>query len=162
MNPALTILLDPGSAASPGPAALPAALMAWPARPGAPGTFQTALQDAARATGLPPALLAAVEWQESGADPGAVSAAGAIGLMQLMPGTAAALSVNPWNPAQNLLGGATYLAEQLRRFGGNLPDALAAYNAGPGAVEAYGGVPPYPETQRYVADVMALYRKYSA
>ncbi|MGC8487843.1 MAG: lytic transglycosylase domain-containing protein, partial [Clostridia bacterium] len=85
------------------------------------GGFEAALA-AARATGLPPALVQAVEQEESGGNPQAVSSAGAIGLMQLMPGTAAALNVNPWDPAQNLLGGATYLADQLQRFGGNLPE----------------------------------------
>jgi soluble lytic murein transglycosylase-like protein len=156
MNPAALILLqtplpDRGVANRPDPGIL---------SPPPSGGFAAALDAAARATGLPPTLLAAVERQESGGNPNAVSSVGAIGLMQLMPGTAAGLHLNPWNPAENLLGGAMYLAGQLRRFGGNLPDAIAAYNAGPGAVEFYGGIPPYPETVRYVSNVMALYQAY--
>lgn len=161
MNPAALILLTPPGDPS---GAAPSSTSLNPSDQGAAdggGSFARALETAAAATGLSPALLQAVEHQESGGNPNAVSGAGAIGLMQLMPGTAAALGVNPWDPAQNLLGGATYLADQLQHFGGNLPDALAAYNAGPGAVEAYGGLPPYAQTQHYVADVMALYRAYS-
>jgi soluble lytic murein transglycosylase-like protein len=94
--------------------------------------------------------------QESGFDPNARSGAGALGLTQLMPGTAASLGVsNPLDPAQSLQGGAKYLRQQLDRFGGDERLALAAYNAGPGAVARYGGVPPYSETQNYVNSVMA-------
>jgi soluble lytic murein transglycosylase-like protein len=110
--------------------------------------------------GISPALVEAVVLQESGGDPGAKSYAGAEGLMQLMPSTAAALGVtNPYDPVQNLTGGITYLLEQLKRFNGNLTDALAAYNAGPNAVAEYGGVPPYQQTQNYVRDVLALYNE---
>lgn len=123
-------------------------------------SFGQAFAQAARQTGLPVPLLQAVAWQESGDNPQAVSSCGAVGVMQLMPGTAAELGVDPWQPDQNILGGARYLARQLHAFGGNLSLALAAYNAGPGAVAAYGDqVPPYAQTQQYVADVLALYRR---
>jgi peptidoglycan DL-endopeptidase CwlO len=104
--------------------------------------------------GLPPALLAAVAKVESGYDPTAVSAAGARGLMQLMPATAAGLDVDPLDPGQAIDGAARMLRGNLSDFG-SLPLALAAYNAGPGAVHRYGGVPPYPETQAYVQKVQA-------
>ncbi len=118
------------------------------------------VRQAARDGGVDPALVLAVTNVESGFDPGAVSPVGAVGLMQLMPATAQALGVkNPYDPVQNARGGATYLHELLARFGGDLPSALAAYNAGPGAVERYGGVPP-PETRAYVARVLDAYRAY--
>ena len=107
--------------------------------------------------GVDPGLLAAVARQESGYDAGAISPAGAQGLMQLMPGTAAGLGVdNPFDAAQSVDGAARLLHGLLARFG--QPDlALAAYNAGPGAVLRYGGVPPYPETRNYVRSVMAMW-----
>jgi soluble lytic murein transglycosylase-like protein len=106
-----------------------------------------------------PALVAAVARTESGFDPGATSASGARGLMQLMPATAQALGVaDPYDPAQNVRGGASYLRELLERFHGDVRLALAAYDAGPGAVERYGGVPPFAETRAYVARVLAAYR----
>lgn len=108
---------------------------------------------------LPSGLLAAVAQAESGGRPDAVSPAGAQGLMQLMPGTATALGVrDPFDPRQAISGAAQYLSDQLTAFGGSLDKALAAYNAGPGAVRRYGGVPPYAETQNYVkkiTDMMA-------
>ena len=105
--------------------------------------------------GLPAALLSAVAKQESGYNPSAVSPAGAQGLMQLMPGTAKHLGVNPLDPAQAIDGAARMLRDLAHRFG-STELALAAYNAGPGAVLKYQGVPPYPETQRYVRNVMSL------
>lgn len=103
--------------------------------------------------GLDPSLLEAVAWQESRGRVNAVSHKGAYGVMQLMPGTAAELGVDPTNVAENIRGGAIYLRRQLERFG-SVPLALAAYNAGPGAVIRYGGVPPYRETRDYVGKIM--------
>jgi len=124
-----------------------------------PAEFRPAFRAAASATGLPVELLEAVAEAESGFDPRAVSRAGAVGLMQLMPATARALGVSdPFDPWQNVLAGARYLRSLLDRFG-SLELALAAYNAGPGAVERYGGIPPYPETRAYVAKVVALFRQ---
>jgi soluble lytic murein transglycosylase-like protein len=111
---------------------------------------------AAQANGLDPALLAGLIKQESGFNPHAGSGAGAQGLTQLMPATARGLGVsNPFDPAQSIMGGAKYLKQQLDAFGGDVTKALAAYNAGPGAVKRFGGVPPYAETQNYVRVVQA-------
>ncbi|MGZ4603071.1 MAG: transglycosylase SLT domain-containing protein [Kineosporiaceae bacterium] len=103
--------------------------------------------------GVDPALLAAVAKTESGFDPAAVSPAGAKGLMQLMPSTAGSLGVDPLDPAQAVDGSARLLRQLLDRFGGRVDLALAGYNAGPGAIQRYGGVPPYPETRTYVQRV---------
>ncbi len=111
----------------------------------------------ARNHGLAPGLLEAVAWQESRGRMSAVSVKGALGVMQLMPGTAAELGVNPGDLADNIRGGALYLRRQLDRFG-TVPLALAAYNAGPGAVARYRGIPPYRETQDYVARIMNRWR----
>jgi len=113
------------------------------------------LFDAAEARyGLPDGLLSAVAKTESSYDPNAVSPAGARGLMQIMPGTARELGVDPTDPAQAVDGAARLLSKHLDRFG-SLPLALAAYNAGPGNVSKYGGVPPFTETQNYVRRVSA-------
>jgi soluble lytic murein transglycosylase-like protein len=105
-----------------------------------------------------PSLIRSVMKQESGFNPNAKSHAGAEGLMQLMPATAKEVGVfNSFNPYQNLRGGATYLAQMLHKFDGNLSKALAAYNAGPKAVEKYNGIPPYTETQNYVQSIMKDY-----
>ena len=119
------------------------------------------VNSAAQKYGVDPALVAAIIQQESGWNPNAESSAGAQGMMQLMPGTAAGLGVtNSFDPEQNINGGTQYIKQQLDRFGGNIDKAIAAYNAGPGAVEQYGGVPPYKETQDYVKIVKANYEKY--
>jgi len=126
-----------------------------------PSDLEPVIQDAAAKYGLNPAVIKAVIRAESGFNPRSVSPVGAQGLMQLMPGTARALGVNALDPAQNIDGGARYLKQQLDRFG-SLDLALAAYNAGPGNVVRYGGVPPFSETQRYVADTLRHMQSYSA
>jgi soluble lytic murein transglycosylase-like protein len=123
----------------------------------APASLAPLIDQVAQAHGLPPSLLTALVQEESGYNPGARSPAGAMGLTQLMPATAASLGVqNPWDPVENLNGGAAYLAGLLSTYGGNVALALAAYNAGPGAVRQWGGIPPYPETKAYVRNVMAM------
>lgn len=113
-----------------------------------------ALLDASRLAELSPDLVAAVAEQESGLRPRVVSRAGAVGEMQLMPATARSLGVDPLDSRQNYQGGAAYLARLLRRYDGDTVKALAAYNAGEGRVDRYGGTPPYRETQAYVAAVL--------
>lgn len=113
------------------------------------GEYLQMAKDAARRHGVPSDLFLRLVQQESGWKPKARSHKGAIGLAQLMPGTARKLRVNPHDPYENLEGGARYLAEQYRTFG-SWRLALAAYNAGPAAVKKYGGVPPYKETKNYV------------
>jgi len=116
------------------------------------------VQVQSRAYNVPPTLVHAVITQESGGDPSAISTAGAMGLMQLMPGTASSYGVsNPFDPNENIAGGVSYLHDLLRRYHGNVALALAAYNAGSGAVSKYGGIPPYAETRGYVQSVTALY-----
>lgn len=111
------------------------------------------------AQNLDPRLVRALIQAESGYNPRALSNKGAIGLMQLMPATATSLRVSdPWNIEENLRGGTTYLRKLLDRFAGSLELAVAAYNAGPRAVERHGGVPPYRETRAYVRRVIGLYR----
>lgn len=104
-----------------------------------------------------PLLVVAVVWQESHFDPSSSSTAGAVGLMQLMPETAEALGVDPSVPAENVDGGVRYLRSQLDAQGGDVGRALAAYNAGPGAVARHGGIPPYDETREYVRRIEAHY-----
>jgi soluble lytic murein transglycosylase-like protein len=128
---------------------------------GAATPFAAEIDAAAQRHGVDPSLLRALIRQESNFDPTARSSAGAIGLCQLMPATAAGLGIaNPSDPVQNIEGGAKYLRQQLDRFGGDVTKALAAYNAGPGAVQRYGGVPPYAETQAYVQRVTAYAEEY--
>lgn len=126
-----------------------------PASLGVPASLTADFESASQRYGVPASLLAAVAKQESGFNPGAVSSAGAEGLMQLMPSTAAGLGVDPFDPAQAVDGAAQLLSGYLSQYNGSVPLALAAYNAGPGAVAQYGGIPPYAETQAYVNDIMS-------
>lgn len=124
----------------------------------APREYEAAIHEAAKHHGVDPRLVAAVVRRESAWNPNAVSRAGACGLMQLMPATARYLGVaNVFDPRENIFGGTRYLRTLLDTFNGDLDLALAAYNAGPGAVEKYAGVPPYKETKAYVAAVRATY-----
>ena len=122
--------------------------------------YDPLIDQVSRLHGVPPGLVKAVIAAESAFDPGAVSRAGAQGLMQLMPATADALGVlDPFSADQNIHGGAAYLRRLMDRYG-SLVHALAAYNAGPTAVDRYGGIPPYRETRAYVERVLAYYRAY--
>lgn len=128
------------------------------ARASGGGEYASLIRSAARSQGLDPDLVLSVIHVESCFDPEAVSPVGAHGLMQLMPATAVELGVTDrFDPAQNITGGTRYLASMLDRFNGDLDLALAAYNAGPGAVERHDGVPPFPETQRYIERIRAHY-----
>ncbi len=124
--------------------------------------FEPHIREASRRNQVDANLIRAVILSESSGRPDAVSAAGARGLMQLMEETAQQMGItDPFNPRQNILGGTAYLAHLLQQFDGNTQLALAAYNAGPSAVERYGGIPPFPETRAYVRKVMALYQTLS-
>jgi len=121
---------------------------------GVPTDMISLFESAAQSYGIPPQLLAAVAKAESGFDPQAVSSAGAEGLMQIMPSTAAGLGIDPFDPTQAVYGAARILAGNIAEFG-SIPLAVAAYNAGAGAVQRYGGIPPYPQTQEYVRIVLS-------
>ena len=123
--------------------------------PGRAAQYESIFDEASRTYGVSKSLLLAVAKQESNFNPNSVSHAGAQGIMQLMPGTAKTLGVkNAFDPYENIMGGAKLLRDNIKSFG-SVPLALAAYNAGPGAVKKYGGVPPYKETQDYVRKIMA-------
>jgi len=112
---------------------------------------------------IPAELVRAVIWAESAGDGGAISSAGAIGLMQLMPRTAGEMYVeDPVDPAQNIMGGTRYLRWLANQFNGDMMLTLAAYNAGPEAVRKYGGIPPFEETREYVKRVIAYYQQLRA
>jgi cell wall-associated NlpC family hydrolase len=120
-----------------------------------PAQYVATVEQAASANGIPPSLLAGLIQQESGFNPTAVSSAGAEGIAQFMPATAAGIGVDPYDPTSAINGAAQMLASYTRQFG-SYADALAAYNAGSSAVERYGGIPPYAETQAYVPAVLSL------
>jgi soluble lytic murein transglycosylase-like protein len=127
----------------------------------APGEIRSLVSDASHTSGVPEGLVRAVLMAESAGNPSAISPAGAQGLMQLMPGTSSGCGIaNPFDPTQNVQCGTTYLRSLLVRYHNDVKLAIAAYNAGPGAVDRYHGVPPYPETQAYVTRVLAAYRSY--
>jgi soluble lytic murein transglycosylase-like protein len=117
------------------------------------------VEAAARKNGLPPNFVHSVVAAESGYKPDALSPKGAIGLMQLMPATAQTYGADPHDPSQNVEAGAAYLRDLLIKYNGDARLALAAYNAGPGAVSKYNGVPPYAETQTYIERVLRRYKK---
>ncbi|MBS1677679.1 MAG: lytic transglycosylase domain-containing protein [Actinobacteria bacterium] len=124
--------------------------------------FQSLIEESCARYGVDPALLAGLIEQESHFDPTVGSPAGAQGLTELMPETAASLGVtDPHDPAQSIDAGARLLSEKLAEFGGNTELALAAYNAGSGAVQQYNGIPPYPETQEYVKKVLGYAAGYA-
>lgn len=148
--------------AAPGPArALMGSAVASASAGAGTTPFAAEIESAATRYGIDPSLLTGLIRAESNFDPDAGSPAGAQGLTQLMPETARSLGVtDPTNPAESIDGGARFLSEQLRAFGGDPELALAAYNAGPGAVQQYGGVPPYAETQAYVKRVLGYAAEY--
>jgi soluble lytic murein transglycosylase-like protein len=119
-----------------------------------PAEIARAIQNASIRHSISAPLVEAVAWQESRFNQAAVSPKGAMGVMQLMPGTARQLGVDARDVASNIEGGALYLSQMLQRFEGDVPRALAAYNAGPEAVQRYGGIPPYAETQAYVRAIL--------
>jgi soluble lytic murein transglycosylase-like protein len=126
-----------------------------------PEAIDALVTSASQADGVPAGLVRAVLMAESAGNPSAISVAGAQGLMQLMPGTAAGCGIaNPFDPTENVQCGTGYLHSLLRRYHDNVALAVAAYNAGPGAVDRYHGVPPYPETRAYVVRVLNAYHSY--
>jgi soluble lytic murein transglycosylase-like protein len=126
-----------------------------------PNEIQSLVNSASTRNDVAPGLVNAVVMAESAGDPSAISTAGAQGLMQLMPGTSAGCGIsNPFDPQQNVDCGTRYLHQLLARYNNNIELAVAAYNAGPGAVDQYHGVPPYAETRAYVSRVLTAYRNY--
>lgn len=122
---------------------------------GTPSTYRDVIIQASQETGIPTQVISALLKQESGFNPNAISSAGAIGIAQFMPGTARAMGINPRDPYQAIIGAARYLKQNLDKFG-DMNLALAAYNAGPGAVSQYGGIPPFAETQNYVRSISRM------
>jgi soluble lytic murein transglycosylase-like protein len=126
-----------------------------------PIAINSLVDNAAASGGVPPGLVRAVLMAESAGNPSAVSGAGAQGLMQLMPGTSAGCGIaNPFDPVENVQCGTGYLRSLLNHYHNNVTLAVAAYNAGPGAVDRYHGVPPYAETRAYVVRVLNAYNSY--
>lgn len=128
--------------------------------------YDPIIREAAERYGLNPNIIRAMMKQESGGDPNATSEKGAGGLMQLMPGTAEEVArqegmagYDRYDPRDNIMMGAAYMKQQMDKYDGDLSVALAAYNAGPGAVDKHGGIPPYRETQAYVAKISKTFRK---
>lgn len=122
--------------------------------------YDDIINEAAQKYNVEPALIKAVVRQESAFDPQATSYCGAQGLMQLMPETASDLGVkDAYDPRENIMGGAKYLSQLKTMFNGDLTKTIAAYNAGPGNVQSYGGVPPFQETQNYVDKVLGYYQE---
>ena len=136
------------------PVAIPNSAITAVSQASVPAQYAAALSHAAASANISPTLLSALVWQESRWNPQAVSRAGAIGLAQLMPGTARDLGVNPADPVANLHGGARYLRQLLDQFDGNVEKALAAYNAGAARVRSAGGVPAIAETRNYVTSIV--------
>lgn len=136
-----------------------------PHPPLTPETTRSMIQAAARKHKIPAAFVKSIVAAESNFNPAAISPKGAIGLMQLMPETAQQYGVDPMDPAENIDGGTRYLSALIRRYRKShdwLRRTIAAYNAGPGVVDRYRGVPPYPETRNYVSRVMGYLRRFRA
>jgi len=162
----------PVAAPAPVPAPAPRPIKVYPDTPplalarsyveSDPSRYTRHIRSASKATNVPAALIRAVITAESAFNPYALSATGAVGLMQLMPDTAARYGVkNRMDPSQNILGGARYLSDLMRLFNNNVHLAVAAYNAGEGSVLKYGRkIPPFPETVAYVPKVLAYYKNY--
>ncbi|TQR20213.1 lytic transglycosylase domain-containing protein [Psychrobacillus vulpis] len=135
------------------------AITSFSSKTGLSSNYDEIIQRASEKFNLPEKLISSVIKQESGFNASAISTAGASGLMQIMPGTAKYLGINNiFDPEENIMGGAKYLRQMLNQFDGNIETALAAYNAGPGAVKKYDGIPPYKETQDYVRKVMNYFQ----
>ena len=129
-----------------------------PDEPAAITSVEDLIVRTAHEYGVDPQLVKAIATAESNMNQDEISPVGAIGVMQLMPETAAGLGVDPYDESENIAGGTKYLKQMLETFDGNVPLAVAAYNAGPGAVKKYGGIPPYSETKNYVGRVMDMYQ----
>ncbi|MCE1247202.1 MAG: lytic transglycosylase domain-containing protein [Firmicutes bacterium] len=121
--------------------------------------YDSIINEASTQYGVDARFIKAIIQQESGFNPNATSGCGAMGMMQLMPETAKSLGVNNgYDARENIMGGVKYIKQQLDAFGGDKEKALAAYNAGPGNVQKYGGIPPFAETQNYVKNIMSMYK----
>jgi soluble lytic murein transglycosylase-like protein len=161
-GPTAAPALAEATALTPAPATATTAASPTTAPGGGAVPYQALIEESCARYGVDPALLAGLIEQESHFDPTVGSSAGAQGLTELMPETAASLGVtDPHDPAQSIDAGARLLSEKLGEFGGDTELALAAYNAGSGAVQQYDGIPPYPETQEYVQKVLGYAAGYA-